>query len=77
MERTVQSPVIDEPRIARPAAATPAAHSERVRRRTLGMCAHCHRPVDFADEYVRLYRRAWHLDCALVSEGRSTTRNFD
>jgi N-acetyl-anhydromuramyl-L-alanine amidase AmpD len=42
------------------------------RRRTLGVCAHCRKPVDAEEQYVRLYRRAWHLDCALVSESRGT-----
>jgi hypothetical protein len=37
-------------------------------RRTLGLCAHCHRPVEIHEEHVRLYRLAWHLDCALASE---------
>jgi hypothetical protein len=41
--------------------------ASRRRRRTLGLCAHCHEPVDVGDEYVRLYRRAWHLDCALAA----------
>ena len=41
------------------------AAARRPRKRTLGLCAHCRQPVDFGDEYVRLYRRAWHLECAL------------
>ncbi len=40
----------------------------RPRRRALGLCAHCHRPVDLRDEHVRLYRRAWHLQCALAAD---------
>jgi hypothetical protein len=39
----------------------------RPRRRTLGLCAHCRQPVDVGDDYVRLYRRAWHLECALAA----------
>jgi hypothetical protein len=39
--------------------------ARRPRKRTLGLCAHCREPVEFGDEYVRLYRRAWHLQCAL------------
>jgi len=38
-------------------------------RRTLGLCAHCHKPVELHEEHVRLYRLAWHLDCALAAEG--------
>jgi hypothetical protein len=57
-------------RIIRPAQApTPARRPAR--RRTLGTCAHCHKPVAHDEEYVRLYRRAWHLDCALASEPRT------
>lgn len=37
-------------------------------RRTLGLCAHCGQPVEFGEEYVRLHRRAWHLNCALAAE---------
>lgn len=52
---------------------TPAQHAgppraQPTRRRTLGLCAHCQQPVDVTDEYIRLYRRAWHLECALASE---------
>ncbi len=39
----------------------------RPRRLTLGPCAHCHRQVDFTDDFVRLHRRAWHLSCALIA----------
>jgi len=39
------------------------------RRRTLGPCAHCHQPVDVNSEHVRLYRLAWHVECALASGG--------
>jgi hypothetical protein len=41
-------------------------------RRTLGLCAHCHRPVELHEEHVRLYRLAWHIDCALAA-GRPDT----
>ena len=44
------------------------APSRPRRRRTLGLCAHCHRPVEVGDEHLRLYRRAWHLQCALAAE---------
>ena len=44
------------------------------RRRTLGTCIHCHMPVQLDDAFVRLQRRAWHLDCALVSATPSTRR---
>lgn len=68
-----QTTVRDEPRIVRPTAGdAPVA----ARRRTLGVCAHCRKAVDITDDYVRLYRRAWHLDCALIAEGRSS-RSFD
>ncbi len=40
---------------------------EKPRRRTLGLCAHCHRPVELHEEHVRLYRLAWHVDCALAA----------
>lgn len=64
------------PTPARPSTATPGGPrtvsppvpaARKQRRRTLGSCAHCGEPVDMRDEYVRLYRRAWHLDCALAS----------
>ena len=45
------------------------ARSPRRRRRTLGLCAHCHAPVDVDSESVRLYRLAWHVDCALAAAG--------
>ena len=51
-----------------PVSALPSATDVKRRRRTLGRCAHCGTPVDVRDEYVRLYRRAWHLDCALAAE---------
>jgi hypothetical protein len=55
---------------ARPsgAAVQPAAGGDvRRPRRTLGLCAHCHQPVELYEEHVRLYRLAWHLDCALAA----------
>lgn len=45
-----------------------------VRRRTLGTCAHCDRPVHPDEEYVRLHRRAWHLECALSPRAVSGVR---
>lgn len=39
------------------------------RARTLGPCAQCGDPVSHADQFVRLYRRAWHLECALEAGG--------
>jgi hypothetical protein len=56
--------------VARPsdAGVRPGAGGDSPRpRRTLGLCAHCHRPVDIHEEHVRLYRLAWHLDCALAA----------
>lgn len=51
-------------------AAPPGAISARPkRRRTLGRCAHCGTPVEMGEEYVRLHRRAWHLECALGAQG--------
>ena len=43
------------------------AQPMRRRRRTLGLCAHCHEPVDIDSEHVRLYRLTWHVECALVA----------
>lgn len=51
---------------AHPAPSAPPATVPR--RRTLGPCAHCHEPVSQSEPYVRLYRRAWHLECALDSD---------
>lgn len=62
----------DDARIV--SASTPEAPASR--RRTLGTCAHCKQPVDMAQDYIRLYRRAWHLDCALASEPQPQ-RSFD
>ncbi|MDX6690853.1 MAG: hypothetical protein QOG15_2310 [Solirubrobacteraceae bacterium] len=39
----------------------------RRRRRTMGLCAHCHRPVEFDQEHLRLYRMFWHVECALAA----------
>jgi len=50
------------------AAVRPDAAAARRPRRTLGLCAHCHKPVELHEEHVRLYRLAWHLDCALAAE---------
>jgi hypothetical protein len=36
--------------------------------RTLGRCAACNEPVTFAQEWIRLYRRAWHVQCALATK---------
>lgn len=56
--------------LADSAGAAPIAETlPRLRRRTLGPCAHCGEPVAHDEAYVRLYRRAWHLDCALEAEG--------
>ncbi|MBA3328591.1 MAG: hypothetical protein H0T43_09860 [Solirubrobacterales bacterium] len=56
----------------RAVAAVRAVRARRPRTRTLGVCAHCHEPVAFDDQYVRLHRRAWHLQCALdVAEPRA------
>lgn len=41
----------------------------RTRRRTLGPCAHCARPVTLDEHHLRLYRRVWHTECALASPG--------
>lgn len=41
----------------------------RRQRRSLGLCARCGEEVTRDDDYVRLYRRAWHLTCALDQEG--------
>ena len=38
-------------------------------RATLGPCAHCHEPIAIGDEHLRLYRLAWHLECALAAGG--------
>lgn len=52
-----------------PPAARPAG-----RRRSLGLCAHCGEPVAHDEAYVRLHRRAWHLECALESHGSAGER---
>lgn len=52
--------------------AVPDPGSKPARRRTVGVCAHCREPVAHDDAYVRLYRRAWHLDCALDSHAPSS-----
>ena len=41
----------------------------RRRRRTLGLCAQCQQPVEIDGEHLRLYRLAWHLECALAAGG--------
>jgi hypothetical protein len=33
----------------------------------MGLCAHCHRPVEFDQEHLRLYRMFWHVECALAA----------
>lgn len=40
-------------------------------RRLLGLCAHCGQPVSHDERYIRLYRRAWHVECALKADGWS------
>lgn len=55
------------------AAVQPDAGKDSSRpRRTLGLCAHCHKPVELNEEHVRLYRLAWHLDCALAAGSPGT-----
>lgn len=68
MSATPASPV-PEPRSAAPRFEVGDEPPHRSRR-TLGRCAHCHQPVALSDDYVRLYRRAWHLDCALAAGPR-------
>ena len=45
--------------------------AQRRRRRTMGLCAHCHKPVEFDQEHLRLYRMFWHVDCALAAHEQS------
>lgn len=38
------------------------------RQRYLGLCAGCREPVSHDEQFVRLHRQAWHLQCALESD---------
>jgi hypothetical protein len=50
------------------ATSPPPPRSPRRRgRRTMGLCAHCHRPIEIEQEHLRLYRMFWHVDCALAA----------
>ncbi len=42
------------------------------RRRTMGLCAHCHRPVEIEQEHLRLHRLFWHMECALAAHEPGT-----
>ncbi|MDQ3676913.1 MAG: hypothetical protein M3401_08945 [Actinomycetota bacterium] len=44
----------------------------RRRRRTMGLCAQCHRPVEFDQEHLRLHRMFWHVECALAAHEPAT-----
>jgi hypothetical protein len=54
-------------------AGVPARGASRPRRRrTMGLCAHCHRPVEVEQEHLRLHRLFWHMDCALAAHEPAT-----
>lgn len=44
-----------------------AAARRTGRRRRLGNCPRCGRAVTVDEEFIRLYRNVWHLECALES----------
>ena len=57
----------------RPGTGRPSKGPSRPRRRrTMGLCAHCHRPVELDQEHLRLYRKFWHVDCALTAHEPAT-----
>jgi len=71
VRRTAVFPASDEDQRAGAGVGLTGSASPR-RRRTLGSCAQCHRPVEFHQEHIRLYRLFWHVECALAAHEPAT-----